>query len=201
MLASLLAELEIPVLVRRATIDVPDMLAGGPRELLVPADRALEARALLDPMEPIDETGEPGRGAPESPATSTAATFGAGLSLAADPAEAAREARGRAARPRGRPPTRPSSSRRRRCARTRRPCSRRSTASSLPTIIGSMGEAIVAEGQEVEDGPALAVWAARLPGAEVILFRLVARPRSTAWACSAGLTPSRTPPRATSGRS
>jgi hypothetical protein len=66
MLASLLAELEIPVLVRRATIDVPDMLAGGPRELLVPADRALEARALLDPMEPIDETGEPGRGAPES---------------------------------------------------------------------------------------------------------------------------------------
>ena len=39
-----------------------------------------------------------------------------------------------------------------------------------------MGEAIVAEGQEVEDGPALAVWAARLPGAEVIPFRLVARP-------------------------
>ena len=43
-------------------------------------------------------------------------------------------------------------------------------------LIGSMGEAIVAEGQEVEDGPALAVWAARLPGAEVIPFRLVARP-------------------------
>ena len=39
-----------------------------------------------------------------------------------------------------------------------------------------MGEAIVAEGQEVEDGPALAVWAAALPGAEVIPFRLVARP-------------------------
>ena len=67
MLANLLAELEIPVLVRRTTIDVPDMLAGGPRELLVPADRALEARALLDPMEPIEgEAGEPGRGAPES---------------------------------------------------------------------------------------------------------------------------------------
>jgi len=67
MLANLLAELEIPVLVRRTTIDVPDMLAGGPRELLVPADRALEARALLDPMEPLEgEPGEPGRGPPES---------------------------------------------------------------------------------------------------------------------------------------
>lgn len=52
MLAGLLSELEIPVLMRRATVDVPDMLAGGPRELLVPADRALEARALLDPLEP-----------------------------------------------------------------------------------------------------------------------------------------------------
>jgi hypothetical protein len=54
MLAALLAELEIPVLMRRATVDVPDMLAGGPRELLVPADRVIEARALLDPPEPID---------------------------------------------------------------------------------------------------------------------------------------------------
>lgn len=54
MLAGLLAELEIPVLMRRTTVDVPDMLAGGPRELLVPADRALEARALLDPLEPIE---------------------------------------------------------------------------------------------------------------------------------------------------
>lgn len=53
MLAGMLAELEVPVVVRRATIDVPDMLAGGPRELLVPADRELEARALLDPMEPL----------------------------------------------------------------------------------------------------------------------------------------------------
>jgi hypothetical protein len=52
LLASRLAELDIPVLVRRATIDVPEMLAGGPRELLVPADRELEARALLDPIEP-----------------------------------------------------------------------------------------------------------------------------------------------------
>jgi hypothetical protein len=72
MLAGMLAELDIPVLVRRTTIDVPDMLAGGPRELLVPADRALEARALLDPMEPIDpaeggEPGDAGPGAPQSP--------------------------------------------------------------------------------------------------------------------------------------
>lgn len=43
-------------------------------------------------------------------------------------------------------------------------------------LLGAMGEAIVGEGREVEDGPALAVWAARLPGAEVIPFRLVARP-------------------------
>lgn len=50
LLASRLAELDIPVLVRRTTMDVPDMLAGGPRELLVPAERELEARALLDPM-------------------------------------------------------------------------------------------------------------------------------------------------------
>ncbi len=58
MLASLLGELDIPVLVRRTTMDVPDMLAGGPRELLVPADRALEARALLDPMESAGEADE-----------------------------------------------------------------------------------------------------------------------------------------------
>lgn len=56
MLAGLLAELEIPCVVRRTTIDVPDMMAGGPRELLVPADRELEARALLDPSEPIQQT-------------------------------------------------------------------------------------------------------------------------------------------------
>ena len=66
MLANLLAELDIPLLVRRTTIDVPDMLAGGPRELLVPADRELEARALIDPKEPIDVEADPGRGAPES---------------------------------------------------------------------------------------------------------------------------------------
>jgi small ligand-binding sensory domain FIST len=39
-----------------------------------------------------------------------------------------------------------------------------------------MGEAIVGEGREIEEGPALAVWAALLPDVEVIPFRLVARP-------------------------
>ncbi len=52
MLAGMLAEIDVPVVVRRATMDVPEMLAGGPRELLVPADRELEARALLDPLPP-----------------------------------------------------------------------------------------------------------------------------------------------------
>lgn len=52
MLAGMLAEIDIPVVVRRTTMDVPEMLAGGPRELLVPADRELEARALLDPLPP-----------------------------------------------------------------------------------------------------------------------------------------------------
>jgi small ligand-binding sensory domain FIST len=43
-------------------------------------------------------------------------------------------------------------------------------------LIGCMGEAIVGAGREVEEGPALSVWAAHLPGAEAIPFRLVARP-------------------------
>ncbi len=43
-------------------------------------------------------------------------------------------------------------------------------------LIGAMGEAIIGEGREIEEGPALSVWAARLPGVEVIPFRLVARP-------------------------
>jgi hypothetical protein len=54
MLSQRLGELEIPVLVRRATMDVPGMLAGGPREVLVPSDREAEARALLEPAEPPD---------------------------------------------------------------------------------------------------------------------------------------------------
>mgnify|MGYP002780504542 FL=1 len=43
-------------------------------------------------------------------------------------------------------------------------------------LIGCMGEAILGAGREIEDAPALAVWAAHLPGAEIIPFRLVARP-------------------------
>jgi small ligand-binding sensory domain FIST len=43
-------------------------------------------------------------------------------------------------------------------------------------LLGAMGEAIVGAGREVEEGPALSVWAARLPGTEVVPFRLVARP-------------------------
>lgn len=43
-------------------------------------------------------------------------------------------------------------------------------------LIGCMGEAILGAGREIEDAPALAVWAAHLPGAEVVPLRLVARP-------------------------
>ncbi len=43
-------------------------------------------------------------------------------------------------------------------------------------LIGAMGEGIVGGAREVEEGPALAIWAARLGGVEVIPFRLVARP-------------------------
>ena len=55
MLAGLLAELEIPCFMRRTTIDVPDMMAGGPRELLVPgrpgARGAGAARSRLEPLQ------------------------------------------------------------------------------------------------------------------------------------------------------
>lgn len=47
MLAQMLGDAGIPVLVRRATFDVPDMLAAGPRALMVPEDRLAEARAVL----------------------------------------------------------------------------------------------------------------------------------------------------------
>lgn len=35
------------------------------------------------------------------------------------------------------------------------------------TLIGSSGEAVIGENREVEDGPGLSVWAARLPGTQV----------------------------------
>jgi hypothetical protein len=52
MLAGILRDAEIPVFHRRAGgVDVPDYLAAGAREILVPAGRALEAHALLDPLD------------------------------------------------------------------------------------------------------------------------------------------------------
>ena len=106
------------------------------------------------------------------------ARFGAGLSQAADPREAAREACEpvRAALG-GRPPTlvvmfaSPDL-----CADAEGLLAAVTAELSPEHLIGSMGEAIVATGREVEEGPALAVWGASLPGTEVIPFRLVARP-------------------------
>jgi small ligand-binding sensory domain FIST len=43
------------------------------------------------------------------------------------------------------------------------------------TLLGAMGETVIAAGREIEDGPALAVWAAHLPGARITPFRLSAR--------------------------
>ena len=106
------------------------------------------------------------------------ARFGVGLSQAADPREAAREACEpvRAALG-GRPPTlvvmfaSPDL-----CADAEGLLAAVTSELSPEHLIGSMGEAIVATGREVEEGPALAVWGASLPGTEVIPFRLVARP-------------------------
>ena len=58
LIQGLLREEGIPSFARRAAgFDVPDMLAAGPREILVSADRADEARDLLDA--PIAESEEP----------------------------------------------------------------------------------------------------------------------------------------------
>ena len=58
LIQGLLREEGIPSFVRRAAgFDVPDMLAAGPREILVPANRAAEARDLLDA--PVAEPEEP----------------------------------------------------------------------------------------------------------------------------------------------
>jgi membrane associated rhomboid family serine protease len=52
MIQGLLADAGIPSYVRRmAGFDVPDYLAGGPRDIMVPGDRALEAHAVIDPVE------------------------------------------------------------------------------------------------------------------------------------------------------
>lgn len=53
MIQGILADSGVPSFVRRmAGFDVPDFLAGGPRDIMVPADRALEAHAVIDPLEP-----------------------------------------------------------------------------------------------------------------------------------------------------
>lgn len=53
MIQGMLDDAGIPAYVRRmAGFDVPDYLAGGPRDIMVPADRALEAHAAIDPLEP-----------------------------------------------------------------------------------------------------------------------------------------------------
>lgn len=55
-LLGMLRDAGIPAWYRRTGgFDVPDMLAGGPREILVPAAFALEAHALLDPAEGLPD--------------------------------------------------------------------------------------------------------------------------------------------------
>jgi len=53
MLADILRNEGIVALVRGRVAGTPEMLAGAPHEVLVPEDRALEAHALIDPMEPL----------------------------------------------------------------------------------------------------------------------------------------------------
>jgi small ligand-binding sensory domain FIST len=40
------------------------------------------------------------------------------------------------------------------------------------SLIGCTGQGIIGDGRELEDGPALALWAARMPGVDVRLFQL-----------------------------
>lgn len=64
MLEGLLLEEGIPSLVRRSGgFDVPDFLASGPRDLLVPAAGAEVAREVLGTPEPVP-AGPPGEGTP-----------------------------------------------------------------------------------------------------------------------------------------
>lgn len=55
MIEAILRDAGVPAFVRRmAGFDVPEFLAGGPRDIMVPADRALEAHAIIDPLAPGD---------------------------------------------------------------------------------------------------------------------------------------------------
>lgn len=106
------------------------------------------------------------------------ARFGVGLSQSADPVEAAREAC--AAVRAGVGPDRPTLvvmfASPALCERAEELLATIHAELAPEHLLGAMGEAIVGDGREIEDGPALAVWAALLPGVEVIPFRLVARP-------------------------
>ncbi|MBM3664365.1 MAG: rhomboid family intramembrane serine protease [Actinobacteria bacterium] len=56
MIQGMLGDAGIPAYVRRmAGFDVPDYLAGGPRDIMVPGDRAIEAHALIDPLDAGDD--------------------------------------------------------------------------------------------------------------------------------------------------
>ncbi|MSO45005.1 MAG: hypothetical protein EXQ74_06870 [Thermoleophilia bacterium] len=68
MIQGILTNAQIPSYLRRnGAFDVPDMLAGGPRDIMVPGDRAREAQAALDPLG--DEEGRPEL--PSSPSAGT----------------------------------------------------------------------------------------------------------------------------------
>ncbi|HWM08276.1 MAG TPA: hypothetical protein VNO82_03000 [Solirubrobacteraceae bacterium] len=61
----MLLEEGVPSLVRRTGgFDVPDFLAGGPRDILVPASGAETARELLGQPEPSESSGAVGEGTP-----------------------------------------------------------------------------------------------------------------------------------------
>lgn len=109
---------------------------------------------------------------------SAQASFGAGLSVAGDPIVAAREASAAARAGLGdaRPTLAVVFASPALCDEAEALLAAIHEELAPRHLIGSVGEAIVGAGREVEDGPALAVWAAHLPGAEVIPFRLVARP-------------------------
>jgi hypothetical protein len=64
LLEGMLLEEGIPSLVRRSGgFDVPDFLASGPRDILVPAAGAEVAREVLGTPEPV-ASGSPGEGTP-----------------------------------------------------------------------------------------------------------------------------------------
>jgi hypothetical protein len=56
MLQGMLEAEGVPVMIRRTTVDVPEMLAGGPRGVMVPEENAHEARQILgldEDMQPV----------------------------------------------------------------------------------------------------------------------------------------------------